>query len=120
VDGTRGTIFIMAHGREEAFDADDVRMMQMLADFAAMGFRHQRQQKKLIEQERASAAAAMANQLAHQINNPLQSLTNVVYLAAHGQAGEAKALGNSLAADVQRLSGLVNQLLALPVSGRPQ
>ena len=84
VDGTRGTIFIMAHEREQAFDLDDVRMMQMLADFAAMGFRHQRQQKKLIEQERASAAAAMANQLAHQINNPLQSLTNVVYLAAQG------------------------------------
>jgi hypothetical protein len=121
VDGTRGTVFIMAHERDQAFDADDLRMMQMLADFAAMGFRHQRQQKKLIEQERAAAAAAMANQLAHQINNPLQSLTNVVYLAAQGQAGEdAKTLGNSLAADVERLSGLVNQLLVLPISGRPQ
>ncbi len=120
VDGTRGTIFIMAHEREQAFDLDDVRMMQMLADFAAMGFRHQRQQKKLIEQERASAAAAMANQLAHQINNPLQSLTNVVYLAAQGEAGsDAKTLGNSLAADVERLSGLVNQLLLLPIDGRP-
>jgi hypothetical protein len=121
VDGTRGTIFIMAHGRNEAFDNGDARMMQMLADFAAMGFRHQRQQKKLIEQERASAAAAMANELAHQINNPLQSLTNLVYLAAQGQAGaDAKALGSSLAADVERLSGLVNQLLVLPSSGRPQ
>src|ERR1700677_4857775 len=39
VDGTRGTIFIMAHERDQAFDADDLRMMQMLADFAAMGFR---------------------------------------------------------------------------------
>ena len=121
VDGTRGTIFIMAHERDEAFDPDDLRMMQMLANFAAMGFRHQRQQKKLIEQERASAAAAMANQLAHQINNPLQSLTNVVYLAAHGEAGsDAKTLGHSLTADVERLSGLVNQLLVLPINGRPQ
>jgi nitrogen-specific signal transduction histidine kinase len=102
-------------------DADDLRMMQMLADFAAMGFRHQRQQKKLIEQERIAAAAAMANQLAHQINNPLQSLTNVVYLAAQGEAGaDAKTLGNSLSADLERLSGLVNQLLVLPISGRPQ
>jgi signal transduction histidine kinase len=120
-EGTRGTIFIMAHERGEAFDADDVRMMQMLADFAAMGFRHQRQQKKLIEQERSAAAAAMANQLAHQINNPLQSLTNVVYLAAQGQSGaDARALGKSLAADVERLSGLVNQLLVLPHGGRPR
>jgi signal transduction histidine kinase len=121
VEGSRGTIFIMAHERDQAFDADDLRMMQMLADFAAMGFRHQRQQEKLIEQERAAAAAAMANQLAHQINNPLQSLTNVVYLAAHGEScADAKALANSLAGDVERLSGLVNQLLVLPISGRPQ
>jgi hypothetical protein len=121
VDGSRGTIFIMAHERDLAFDGDDLRMMQMLADFSAMGFRHQRQQKQLIEQERTAAAAAMANQLAHQINNPLQSLTNVLYLAAQGQAGaDTKALGSSLAADVERLSGLVNQLLVLPIGGRPQ
>jgi GAF domain len=121
VEGSRGTIFIMAHERDQAFDADDLRMMQMLADFAAMGFRQQRQQRKLIAQERVAAAAAMANQLAHQINNPLQSLTNVVYLAAHGEScADAKALANSLAGDVERLSGLVNQLLVLPISGRPQ
>src|ERR1700733_13206959 len=34
-EGTRGTIFVMAHGRDEAFDSGDTRMMQMLADFAA-------------------------------------------------------------------------------------
>lgn len=121
VDGTRGTIFIMAHEREQAFDMEDAHLMEMLADFAAMGFRHQRQQRRLIDQERASAAAAMANHLAHEINNPLQSLTNVVYLAEQGQRGaEAEALGKELAADVKRLSGLVSELLVLPVDGRPQ
>src|SRR6201996_5780833 len=30
VDGLRGTIFVMAHGRDEAFDYEDVSMMQML------------------------------------------------------------------------------------------
>ena len=44
VGATRGTIFIMAHGRTEAFDLEDSRMMQVLADFAAMGVRQQRQQ----------------------------------------------------------------------------
>jgi hypothetical protein len=115
VDETRGTIFVMAHGRTEAFDHDDVRLMKILADFAAMGFRQQRQQKQLIEQERATAAAAMANDLAHKINNPLQSLTNVVYLAADDQSNpEVKALADDLSGDIERLSALVKELLALP------
>jgi signal transduction histidine kinase len=115
VDGTRGTIFVMSHKHPEAFDMGDVSMMQMLADFAAMGFRHQRQQKKLIAQERSAAAAAMANNLAHQINNPLQSLTNIVYLAAHGAVQQdSRVLGNQMGAHVDRLSNLVGKLLAVP------
>ena len=115
VDETQGTIFVMAHGRDQAFDNEDVRVMQMLADFAAMGFRQLRQQKMLIDQERAAAAASMANELAHKINNPLQSITNVVYLASqNASAPEAKALAAELDGDVGRLSELVKKLLALP------
>ncbi len=115
--GTRGTIFVMAHGRDEAFDSGDTRMMQMLADFAAMGFRQQRQQKRLIEQERAAAAASMANELAHKINNPLQGITNVIYLAARSETNpELRALATDLGVDVRKLSALVQQLLALPLA----
>jgi hypothetical protein len=115
VDQTRGTIFVMAHGRTEAFDQDDCRMMQVLADFAAMGVRHQRQQRLLVEQASAAAAAAMANELAHKINNPLQSLTNVLYLAAEGQEGtNARALARQASGDLEKLSSLVKKLLGLP------
>src|ERR1700761_8300166 len=55
-EDTRGTIFVMAHGRTEAFDETDARLMTMLADFAAMGYRQQKQHAKLIAQERAGAA----------------------------------------------------------------
>jgi transcriptional regulator with GAF, ATPase, and Fis domain len=116
-DETRGTIWIMAHGREEAFDGSDCSMMQMLADFAAMAVRHQRQQHTLMEQASATAVGALANELAHQINNPLQSVTNILYLAAEGNgAGDAKSLASDLSDHVQRLSMLVNKLLALPDS----
>ncbi len=116
IDGIRGTIFIMAHGRTAAFDADDCRLMETLADFAAMAVRQQRQHAQLLEQARLGAAAAMANELAHQINNPLQCLTNKVYLAGTGLQGEqAAALANDLTPDLGRLSSLVKELLALPV-----
>jgi hypothetical protein len=112
---TRGTIFVMAHGRTEAFDENDVRLMNMLADFAAMGFRQQRQHARLIAQERAAAAAQMANELAHQINNPLQSMTNAAYILETGCGrDEAQALGQELSNDIHRLSGLVKELLSIP------
>jgi two-component sensor histidine kinase len=117
VDSTRGTIFVMAHGRSEAFDNGDISTMQMLADFAAMGFRQQRQTRLLIDQERAAAAAAMANELAHNINNPLQGITNVVYLAANSKTNpEVKALATDLQGEVRRLSELVKEILALPLA----
>jgi hypothetical protein len=115
VEEMRGTIWIMAHERTEAFDGEDLRMMQVLADFAAMAVRHQRQQRALVKQAAVEAVAAMANELAHQINNPLQSLTNLVYLASEGRSGgDAKTLGEELSEHIQRLSVLVKELLALP------
>jgi signal transduction histidine kinase len=114
-ENTRGTIFVMAHGRTEAFDENDARLMTMLADFAAMGYRQQKQQARLIAQERAAAAAQMANHLAHKINNPLQGMMNNAFLMAEGSPGcDPKALGRDLSNDIQRLSGLVSELLSLP------
>ncbi|MFT4114115.1 MAG: GAF domain-containing protein [Silvibacterium sp.] len=112
---TRGTIFVMAHGRREAFNQDDCELMQTLAGFAAMGMRHREQHQLLVEQAGATAAAAMANELAHRINNPLQGLTNQLYLAASGSYGEeARRLGEEASVELARLSALVQELLTLP------
>jgi two-component sensor histidine kinase len=116
VDGQRGTVWIMAHGREMAFDSEDLKLMLVLAEFAAMGVRQWRQQKLLVDEASAAAAAAMADDLAHKINNPLQSLTNLLYLAAEGHNGEgAREVGAQALKDLQRLSALVKRLLELPV-----
>jgi hypothetical protein len=111
----QGTIFVMAHGRTEAFDREDLAVMEVLADFAAMAVRHQAQQKAVLKQTSAAAAAEMANDLAHQINNPLQSLINLAYIA-EGDAGssDVKALAREMSGDLKRLSILVSKLLSLP------
>ena len=117
VEGKRGTIWILAHGRQEAFDAADCELMQLLANFAAMAVRQQSQQKLLLQQAGVAAAAAMANELAHKINNPLQSLTNMLYLAREGQAKtDTRAMALELSPVLQRISSLVAQLLTLPVT----
>lgn len=80
-----------------------------------MGYREQKQKARLIAQERAAAAAKMANQLAHQINNPLQSMTNTAYLVAETAADQdSRMRGRELSDDIRRLSALVKELLSLP------
>jgi nitrogen-specific signal transduction histidine kinase len=109
----------MAHGRTEAFDKDDGQMMRVLADFAAMAVRHQRQQQALLQQAKAAAGAEMAKRLAHTIDNPLQSLMQLAHLAAEGQSDlDAKTLGQQFSADLQRLSALATESLA-PSGDRP-
>jgi two-component sensor histidine kinase len=115
VEEMRGTIWIMAHERTMAFDGNDCRVMQVMADFAAVAVRYQRQQAALMKLTAAASAAAMANELAHQINNPLQVLTNVAYLASRDDSGGgSKVLADELSAQIQRLSILVGKLLQLP------
>jgi hypothetical protein len=115
VEDIRGTIWVVAHGDSEAFDKHDYETVQGLADFAAIAVRHQRQQEELLRRAHAAAAAAMANELAHQINNPLQALTNVLFLAAAGNNGpDGKIVAEAAAPDLQRLSNLVRRLLAVP------
>jgi hypothetical protein len=115
VGHTSGTIFVMAHARDEAFDAEDLHVMEVLADFAAMGVRQLEQRKRLMLQATAAAAAAMAHELAHEINNPLQSITNLLYLARGGSEGDGeRALALKLTDDVTRLNSLASRLLRLP------
>ncbi len=121
VDSTRGTIFVMSHTRPDAFGMEHCRLMTMLADFAAMAVRHQRQQSLIMQQTRSAAGAAMAHDLAHRINNPLQGLTNLIYLAAEGNDGRnAQALAQELSPMLDRLSMLVTNLLALPLNSAKQ
>ncbi len=72
----------------------------------------------LLEQEKLATATKLLNELAHNINNPLQSLTNLVYLAAETQSGtDAKTLAQEMSSDLKRLSELVRKMLELPTQG---
>jgi nitrogen-specific signal transduction histidine kinase len=87
-------------------------LLNSLADFAAIAIRHQSQQRVLRQREKEAARAAIANQLAHQINNPLQSVTNAIYLAT--QSDQASPVFLKLASDeLERIVAIVRELLSL-------
>jgi hypothetical protein len=67
----------------------------------------------LLRKAAAAAAAAMANELAHQINNPLQGLMQTVFLAGQGGA-KVDIFARQAMQDLVRLSELIKQLLNLP------
>lgn len=72
----------------------------------------------LMEQEKLIATTKLLNELAHNINNPLQGLTNLVYLAAETPEGtDAKTLAREMSEDLKRLSELVKKILELPTQG---
>lgn len=106
----RGTLWAVSHSSQEAFSPGDYELLSSLADFASIILRHQRQQELLREGERARGVAEMAHKLAHRINNPLQSLTNTIFLARHHE-GNIEELLAQAESDLQRLSRQVAALL---------
>ncbi|MBV8114397.1 MAG: PAS domain-containing protein [Silvibacterium sp.] len=64
--------------------------------------------------ERMAAAGQLAATLAHEINNPLTSVTNVLYLLEHqsGLDSETKGLISTAGAEIARVSRIVKQSLS--------
>jgi nitrogen-specific signal transduction histidine kinase len=89
-------------------------MMRGLSDFAAIAVRHQQDKATALQQEAAASAAKLANEIAHQINNPLQGLVNTVYLARWDGAN-AEVFLQAAEEDLTRISDLVRKLLSLRV-----
>jgi hypothetical protein len=83
-DGIRGTIWSAAYGAGAAFDWHDYRLFCGLSDFFAIDLREPANKRQNRRTARAEASPERAHTLAHQINNPAQSLTNTLYLASQG------------------------------------
>lgn len=68
---------------------------------------------KLINSERLAAAGRMANTLAHEINNPLEALTNIVYLLqTHELPSAAKELAAVAARELDRVGHITRATLS--------
>jgi len=106
----RGTLWSVSHSSEEAFCSEDYELLGSLADFASLILQHQHQEKLLREAACNRSVADMAHKLAHRINNPLQSLTNTIFLARQGKENIDEHLVQA-EVELKRLSHQVALLL---------
>lgn len=108
----RGTIWAVSHTSEEAFERADYELLKSLSDFVAIIIRQQELDENARQAAKAEASANRAHKMAHQINNPLQSLTNTMFLASQGGPDTATYMQAALA-ELAALSERVRRLLAL-------
>lgn len=111
-DSIRGTIWAVAHTSAEAFDLQDYQLLKSLADYVGIILRQRASDEKARLAAKAEASVARANKMAHQINNPLQSLTNTLYLARKG-GPEAQVFVEYACDELAALSERVRRLLEL-------
>jgi hypothetical protein len=74
--GKRGTIWLMAHGRSQAFDVNDLMVAGTLADFAAMATRQSETQK-----EETPSNATMKSWM-QAVKDPLEISMKQIFLTA--------------------------------------
>jgi signal transduction histidine kinase len=113
----RGTLWAVSHHDFMSFDPSDYDLLRSLADFVAFAVLAQAEQETLRAEERRAAELAKANELAHRINNPLQSLTNTLFLASQGGENAPSYLSQA-SQDLSALSETVRALLRFPQEGQ--
>jgi len=77
--GRRGAVGIAAHSPGRHFDLKDLRMIESLARFANVGMQRSKSEGSRRSHEAYASAARVANELAHEINNPLQALIHSLH-----------------------------------------
>jgi PAS domain S-box-containing protein len=71
-----------------------------------------RMEQSLIQAEKLTASARMAASIAHEINNPLEAVLNLIYLArSNSSTPEVKAYLNTAENELVRLSHIAKQTL---------
>ena len=85
-----------------------------------------RTEQLLLQSEKLNAVGRLASSIAHEINNPLAAVTNLIFLAQHSESlDDAKQHLQSAEVELRRVSAIANQTLrfhrqatnARPVTG---
>jgi PAS domain S-box-containing protein len=90
-DSTGAVVFLVPEGR----DISEVK----------------RAETALLKSEKLAAVGRLASSIAHEINNPLESVMNLIYLARHADPTEAQKYLDLADQEIRRVSIIANQTL---------
>jgi len=83
--GRRGAVGIAARSPGRHFDLKDLRIIESLARFANVGMQRSKLEGSRRSHEAYASAARVANEFAHEINNPLQALIHSLHPSRSGR-----------------------------------
>ena len=118
--GSRGTFWVLAHGRTEAFDGSDLDTLAMLSRMAAGASNYQH--KKRVDQRSwaAMTAQALTDALAQRIKEPVRTLQTLIEEAARSEGREdSRMLATYLSEPLQSLVSVVADFSVGVIGGRP-
>jgi len=103
--GRKGAVWVALHESGRHLNPEDLRLVTAISDFARHALQRSLSQETRRSCETLAAAARVANELAHEVNNPLQALINSLYLVSTALPDqhllEARAQADRLAALVR-------------------
>ncbi len=120
-----GALNILSQAVVRKFDQHELSLLQGLADQAALAItnarlysdleralsKEQAMRRQLVDAEKHNALSRMVASVAHEINNPLQTIKNCLYLTEQEvREGPAVEFLNMATAETRRISNLVSQL----------
>ncbi len=70
-----------------------------------------RTETALLKSEKLAAVGRLASSIAHEINNPLESVMNLIYLARHAHQADAERYLDIADQEIRRVSIIANQTL---------
>jgi PAS domain S-box-containing protein len=80
-----------------------------------------RTEAALLQSEKLAAVGRLAASIAHEINNPLESVMNLIYLARHAPPADAERYLETADQEIRRVSIIANQTLRFhKQASRPQ
>ena len=94
-------------------DEDVVKMMAAIGSEIGQFIERKRAEEALLRAEKLAATGRMAATIAHEINNPLEAITNLLYLLRSNVRGEEGRRNLALAeSELERVAQITKQTLA--------
>jgi PAS domain S-box-containing protein len=105
-----GNVIIFDFSLTPVFDTDSkvLYMVPEARDISDL----KRAESALIQSEKLAAVGRLAASIAHEINNPLEAVTNLLYLAQHAQSPESvQSFVEAAERELRRVAIITNQTL---------